>query len=121
MKLEEAKKQRDKWLASLKPGDEVAWTCGYDRFWVIEKVTRMTPSGRIVVGSRTFNPNGWERASGSKRAVLKIPSDDIREEVHRRKQLRRLNGVKWERLSTDLLNRVLGYLEAGGTQDSGES
>ena len=44
------------WIKNLKPGDQVVVNGKY-----LKLVERVTPSGRVVVGGDTFNPDGWKR------------------------------------------------------------
>lgn len=50
------------WIKELKLGDKVIIASGgvYQRSY-IATVDKITPSGRIICGDTTFNPDGWER------------------------------------------------------------
>lgn len=47
--------------AEFKPGQRAV----ISRVQIVS-VDRVTPSGRVIVGDRTFNPDGYERAGGSR-------------------------------------------------------
>lgn len=59
--VEQAVQDIDKWIASLKPGDEVAVRVEYGRRWIIKQVDRVTPAQIIAVGGvRYMKKNGRE-------------------------------------------------------------
>lgn len=106
----------------IKVGDELAFHGGYGHGkWSIHKVDRITPSGRIVCGPYTLNPNlrvrgrrGYGGPWEGERVTAKI-----REDVRRRKLLETIDDVKWGSLDTDTLAKV-NALVASAADGGGE-
>lgn len=58
------------WIKNLKMGDTVVIANRYGMS--LRKVAKITPTGRICVGSMTFNPDGVERGNSSwTRSILR--------------------------------------------------
>lgn len=58
-----SKDKRTGWLAGLQVGDKVFVVNWYTKR--LGEVTKITPTGRIVIGNITFTPNGRQYGSGS--------------------------------------------------------
>lgn len=83
-------------IKNLKVGDPVVIS---SRFGMsLKKVERITPSGRIVIGDMTFNPDGYERGGGSwVRSVLREATPKLIEVINQNETIReafRLMNIK---------------------------
>lgn len=105
-------------FAGLKPGDEVAVeTVWYgERTTAIEKIDKVTPSGRIVIGVDTFDPSGRERGvSGlghwkTLRPLTAALREKIKDEHERRLLISRLKKVSLTSLPLETLRRMVACL-----------
>lgn len=109
--------ERQEWLASLKPGDDVIVSgTGPDSDRLL-KVHRRTPSGRIIVsygGMRTaeFNPDGFERGNnGWRRGMLIEPTKERRAAIEQRELSRRIERVNFRALDIDTLRAIAALLK----------
>lgn len=110
------------WIGKLKVGDLVIVSFGYnsDR---IERVERITKSGRIIVGGRTFKPDGWQYGGGSyyysqireatEECVNQIHEDDFKKKVLMR--MRGTNVISYEQAVE--IERILFQEATPCTQD----
>ena len=97
----------------MKVGDKLAFCCGsHSQWWEIHPITKITPSGRIVCGRWTLNPDltirghsGWHGPYKGERV-----SEDIKEEVLRRQCLKEINGHRFETLTTHQLKQIVNVL-----------
>lgn len=94
-------------------GDELAFKGGSSGNWQIIKVDRITPSGRIVCGRFTLNPDlsirgekGW---GGPYRG--QPVTEAIREVVQRRDFIERINRAKLADMPTSQLIRIKEAVE----------
>lgn len=62
-KMVMSKDKRTGWLAKLQVGDKVFVVNWYTK--MVGEVTKITPTGRIVLGNITFKPDGRQYSSGS--------------------------------------------------------
>jgi len=67
-----SKDKREGWLRNLKVGDTVVVNIGGERS--VRKVEKVTPTGKMDVGGRRYEPDGWNR-SGVLWASLREPTD----------------------------------------------
>lgn len=108
------KMDEKEWLASLKPGDMVAYesrSC-FGPKYAISQVDYITPSGQIVVrGGRRFWPDGREITSNLRRARLEPMSNKIRDEIRKYKVVSDLRGRDWGAVSLEKLQRISAILE----------
>ena len=98
-----------------------------DRITTIDKVT---PSGRLIVGTSVFNPDGWERGvTGYGRCFLVDPTPDRIEQATRRSLITRIDGEVysrhrkqdgWADLSTDHLQQIAELLRVRPEAKGGE-
>ena len=104
------------WLKDLKPGDEVAidnsgiW---HRNYYVISKVTKITPTGRIKLeNGRQFFKNGMEIGGSSYFSPLRQITPEIREFIKRRELLGKLKFEKFAGLlSSERLEILLQWQE----------
>ncbi len=97
-------------------GQEVAYTINYGRTWRITRITRITPSGRLIVEgvSRQFDAQGRQMGSRWERLYLEPVTDEIRDAVRRDALLDRIQGrvrQGLKGLSTDQLERIVAILD----------
>lgn len=99
----------------IKVGDELAFDYGYGKGrWMICKVDKVTPSGRIKCGYYTLNPDmtvtgradSWSFPYRAQRVT-----DDIRLAVRRQELLARIEGVRdWSKYDVGTLQAVADVL-----------
>jgi len=104
--LTETKKdERQIWLDSLKEGDEVAYRCVYgNREYRITKVTKRTPTGRIVCDGITWKSDGrvLKFSYSSPGELVKI-TEEIRNKVLKYTLVCRFHNVLWNNVPLDTL------------------
>ena len=91
-------------------GDLLAFDGGLGRvLWEIHKITKITPSGRIVCGPYTLNPNLTVRGDlGYRGPYLAVPvTAEIVLEVRHRRALEYIKGFDWSKLDVDRLEAVV--------------
>ena len=101
-----------------KVGDELAFNCGsHTRYWRIEKITKITPSGRMTVGEFSVNPDLTVRGrSGSRSSpyAAEPVTNEIREEIKDTEERSRNYSVvtrhNWRNTSSEALRRVADIL-----------
>lgn len=111
--------KRKGWLADLKAGSLVAIAARYGvGVASVVKLTRITPSGRIVAGGVEFNADGWERTTTPfSRRHLVEPTPGVVSEFRRRQITNKIcslvdqNRSLLEVASLDALNAVILALE----------
>lgn len=111
------------WLASLQIGSEVCCHRGFG-VPIIDKVSEITPSGRIKVGRMIFNPDGWQRGGDRWHRCFLMPvTTDSRQKAQRERVARLLLRVKSDKIPASLLNEVESVLKkaADETIDSPQS
>jgi len=97
-------------------GDELAFSVGWGRgHWEIIPIERVTPSGRMICGRFTVNPNLTIRgrrsgAGGPWRAEPVTP--EIREQCRRYGLLTFLASFNFSELSTDHLDRIRSEIKS---------
>ena len=99
---------------TLKVGDELAFAYGgtYER-WVIHRIDKITPSGRIKAGGFELNPDlsirgnhGWRGPSEGEPVT-----DEIRQEMRRQQHGYIVGAMKWRDLSNDQLSRIVAIVQ----------
>ena len=98
-----------------------------DRITTIDKIT---PSGRLIVGTSVFNPDGRERgATGYNSCFLLDPTPDRIEQATRNSLITRIDGTVyrrqrkqegWADLSTDQLRQIAELLRVRPEAKGGE-
>jgi hypothetical protein len=96
-------------------GDELAFRCErLPHYWVIAKIDKITPTGRIKCGQWELNPNlsirgysGWYGLSKGEPVT-----EDIRNEIKRMKNLSFIRDVKWKELSDQQLSEVVRMVQS---------
>lgn len=116
----------EEWLASLKPGDEVAmhhYTAGYQ----LERVKKVTSTGRITLeNGDQYRPDGteitsskwgkWHLAEPTPEVLAKIKRVDLISAVHN--ELERLNINCLKLLSDERLEELLAVLRKHTGEES---
>lgn len=101
----------NEWLANLKAGDEVAIDSGFNGYELL-KVDRLT-STQILCGTRRFRRDSGRMVGGSGYSVpyLKEVTPSVRERIERNRILTKLHYMKWDKLDTNQLRRVIEATE----------
>lgn len=118
VQTETKKDERQIWLDSLKEGDEVAYRTAWGNGeYRITKVTKRTPTGRIVCGTITWRSNGWSMGTSysSPGELVKI-TEEIRNKVLKYTLVCRFHNILWNNVPLDTLVAINKLLK-----DSGES
>lgn len=103
--------ERDQWLASLKPGDEVV-VSGHFRH-NLEKVADATAHFFLVGRTRFSRKTGYATGhSGSYlRPRVDPPTDELRAEIELRQLAVKLGNTHWGKLSLAKLREVSSIVE----------
>ena len=111
------------WLKTLKVGDEVAYNNGNSftgKNYVIDKIIKITPSGRIKTQTgKEFNNTGEIRGSNGSWFCLEPVTKEIVDFIERRRLVFKLREVKFEKLSAEQLRAV--YEIVGGENNDTET
>lgn len=101
-------------IVQVKVGDELAFRHSYGTGWTIHKVKKITPSGRIVCGRYTLNPDlrirDRQRCNGSYRAQIVTP--EILAEMQRKNHLDFIAVTKWKDLPDAVLGKVVAAIQS---------
>ena len=110
-------------LADLKAGDEVAVIESWGQS-AISVVARITPTGRIVVGSISYDSKGYMvgRKRGYPSSKLAIPNDSHRQVAAIRKACNIWDRIQKsaKSLTLDQANRLAAFLDAFAAEIKGE-
>lgn len=91
---EKNKEQYTKWIKSLKVGDKVAIeNYGYRKYYTVGVVDKITPTGRINVGTYVFRPNGTAYGKGGLTKYLTQCTPEIEQEVEYQTTLSRVRNM----------------------------
>jgi hypothetical protein len=96
-------------------GDELAFRCGsHTHYWVIAKIEKITPSGRIKVGRWELNPDLTVRGrSGWHGPYEGQPvTGEILQEIERAKNLRIVKDAKFDKLTDEQLAEVVRIVQS---------
>ena len=96
-------------------GDELAFRCGsHTHHWVIAKIEKITPSGRIKVGRWELNPDLTVRGrSGWHGPYEGQPvTGEILQEIERAKNLRIVKDAKFDKLTDEQLAEVVRIVQS---------
>jgi hypothetical protein len=111
------------WLNDLKPGDEVVvHPPGHYGSMTIQKVDRRLPSGRLVVGQMTFDPDGWQRGGvnygrfGRQRAHLSQTTQEIRDKIEHAELVDALKATEWRMMPLDVLRAAFKVVHVDRTE-----
>lgn len=103
---------RKQWLEQLKEGDSVAIKTGSygRRYYVIRKITRITPTRRITLddGSK-FNNNGIEMGNKGRwnpSETIEPITQEILDSIQREKLLYQISNTKFQSFSLDSLKKI---------------
>lgn len=98
----------------VKVGDELAFRHSYGTGWTIHKVEKITPSGRIVCGKYTLNPDLRIRGERGHNGPYygEIVTSNIRAEVLRQKRLDFIAVTNWKELSDAVLDKVVAAIQS---------
>ena len=98
-------------MSEIKVGDELAFCCEYGRKWEIHAVTQVVKRGfkcgpyRVKDNMCVVGADPWRGPHGAH-----LVTDEIREQVARRKLITGMNAVAWDNYTTDQLNRIMEVL-----------
>jgi len=95
------------WLKSLKVDDAVAVSSRYG--YSISKIVSMTAT-QITAGSTRYQKKDGQQIGGDRwyPSHLTPITEEIRAEVKHARLLSAVRGVKWETLTTEQIERVVG-------------
>lgn len=98
----------------LKVGDDIAFSGRRDGSWRIHKITKITPSGRMVCGPYTLNPNLTIRGRNLYGPVCgHIVTSEIRKQCRRQYLLGKIEQCKWNEIPDDQLLAVFNIISTG--------
>ena len=100
-------------IRALKLGDAVGIEDSY-RHKKIERVIRITPTGRIVTDTRKFAPDGWEIGTNPwNRAHLIEITDALKEEIEHVQLAEKLSNQNWydKRITINQLRQICTILQ----------
>ena len=94
-------------LSDVTVGTELFVTRGYQQNW-IEKVERITPTGRVITKTGTYDRDGYLRGERNywTQARARIATKDDIAGIYRLGLVSKLKGVDWNKLSADDLKAV---------------
>jgi hypothetical protein len=99
----------------VKVGDELAFRLGFSGNYVIRRVEKITPSGRIKCGSYELNADLSVRGKVARGCWGPYRAEpvtaEIRENVERNKLLARVTNANWFSLDTVSLGLVVSILD----------
>lgn len=103
--------ERQIWLNNLKAGDQVAYRGSYGSQWFIATVEKRTKTQRIVTEHHTFNSDGVcnSRGYGSPSNCEPV-TEEIKNKIWHRVLSEKLRRYNWEKLSLDVLRKVMACL-----------
>jgi len=95
-------------------GDQLAFDCGFGRgHWKIATIDKITPSGRIVCGLFTLNPDLTIRGHNGYGPYRGQPvTDEIRAKVKRQENLSIISGAKFSEMSEDVLDEIVKLIKS---------
>lgn len=98
----------------MQVGDELAFRHSFGTGWSIYKVEKITPSGRIVCGRYTLNPDLRIRGERGYHGPYcgEIVTPKIRAEVLRQKQIDLIADTNWKELSDAVLEKVVAAIQS---------
>lgn len=86
-------------------GDILAFAYGgLNENYAIHEITKITPSGRMICGPYTLNPDLSVRGGGYRAAQIVTP--EIEEALLRQKCLNIIASAKWKEMSNEFLFRI---------------
>jgi hypothetical protein len=103
------------WIDSLKVGDPVACRGmgSFDRternIWLIEAIGKKKKE-RVRLGNTWFGERGTHRFGSYSVAYLEPVTDEIRQDVRRRRYVHRLSKTDWTKLDDDKLKALVALL-----------
>ncbi len=96
---------------SFKAGDKVAIWRGFESEPGVVEIDRLTPSGRIIIGSTTFEPDGHQRgAAGWRRDRIEPLTEKLRARAKRKLNLGYIRSTKWNDLDDETLAEIVALL-----------
>jgi hypothetical protein len=108
------KDKREGWLRALKVGDKVIVNTGghYGKKYV-KYVSKITPTGRIIVDATQYNERGWERTSNHfkhSKFLIEYTKED-EEEIIIKQIIFKLENTNWHTVPPDKLKKIHDILE----------
>jgi hypothetical protein len=110
------KDKREGWLKELKVGDEIA--ISYDKYgrsnYRIEKVEKISPTGRITSDSTVYDSDGREMGKHGSWDVPErlVPvTQEIRNGIRKRVLIAKLNNINLETIELEKLESIVKILE----------
>ena len=110
---------RRAWLATLKPGDQVAFKVSFGRTWSIRTVESRTPSGwlRLIGSDLVYETarDAWRGERGYDSPTQIVPIDSgVRETVIRHRMTEKLGHINdWDAVSTEALRAMCAAYDGG--------
>lgn len=92
-------------IPQVKIGDMLAFAYGYHgNEYILHEITKITPSGRMICGPYTLNPDLSVRGGGYRAAQIVTP--EIKEALLRQKCLNIIASAKWKEMGNEFLFRI---------------
>lgn len=103
-------------------GDQLAfYGSGWSNTLSIHKVTKITPSGRIVVGKYTLNPDLTVRGRRDAYSTMPYKGERITPEIQakytRQQRLSTISAAHFDIMTDEQLRRIVAAIEMGKDKD----
>lgn len=107
-------------MSDWKVGDELAFGSGYNGY-TIRVIDRILPSGRLVCGQYTLNPDLKIRGAGKWGPRRAVPvTDEIRRFIARRDNVSFIRSVRLDTLSSESLAAIVEIIKNDPKQETDE-
>jgi len=112
----ESKDKREGWLREVKVGDKIAVEYGQygTGNYRIDKVDKITPTGRIVIENRTYDPEGQEmgKSNSYSRSYKLYPiTQKVIDFIRTEKLLYEIKNTNWNTLNLEQLEAISKILQ----------
>ena len=102
------------WIKNLKPGDTVIVESKYRL--AIKKVTKVTPTGRIVIGDSQYNPDGYLRGTDmyNREYILEATPEQLEKtqnKITRVQSLNKIGKFDFNKMDNESLLKIIEIIE----------
>lgn len=103
------KDKREGWLKELRIASEVIVVgYGFGVTLKVQRIDRITPSGRLVIGGVYYNPKGREISGGR---MLEPVSEKRLKQIEMVKMYRKLKETAWAEIDYRKMKKIIDILE----------